>query len=121
MRTILALIFWTVSLMLPSNAETPKVVIIPAMPQRAPKVDHVSIVAQLMAMQTEVEANPYGEPPVQTDEEMEWDAWWMDAYTEHKDAFTAIFNATEVKWSKNGRLMVKASNANTFKFAAKGK
>ena len=45
----------------------------------------------------------------------------LEVYIEAGDEFTRLFNATEVKWAKNGRLMVKGANSKSFKFAPKGK
>lgn len=37
----------------------------------------------------------------------------------YADEFTALFNAYEVKFSKNGRTMIRKGNAGSFKFARK--
>lgn len=52
-------------------------------------------------------------------EASEWAMYWHEAFEEYEDEFTAIFNATEFKVSKNGRSMVKGIHAKSFKFAAK--
>lgn len=46
-----------------------------------------------------------------------WDEFHADALAEYADEFTRLFEATEVKWSKNNRLMVKGANSASFKFA----
>lgn len=58
---------------------------------------------------------------VQTsNDEREWSEFHADAYDEHADEFTALFNSYETKWSKNNRLMIRSGAAGSFKFAAKG-
>lgn len=52
-------------------------------------------------------------------EDQEWDAFHADAFAEYADEFTALFNAVETKWAKNGRLMVRAGDSGSFKFARK--
>ena len=52
-------------------------------------------------------------------EEEEWDAYHAEAMAEYADEFTALFNAYEVKFSKNGRTMIRKGNAGSFKFARK--
>lgn len=50
-----------------------------------------------------------------------WACYDLECYVEAGDEFTRLFNATEVKWAKNGRLMVKGANSKSFKFVGKGK
>lgn len=54
-------------------------------------------------------------------EEREWSEFHADSYAEHADAFTALFNSYETKWSKNNRLMMRAGNEGSFKFVARAK
>lgn len=51
--------------------------------------------------------------------EREWSEFHMLATIQYEDEFTALFHATEVKWSKNGRIMVKGAESKSFKFAPK--
>lgn len=53
-------------------------------------------------------------------EEQEWQAFHADAVQEHSEAFTALFDSYETKWSKNGRLMIRQGNNGPYKFAGKG-
>jgi hypothetical protein len=80
MRVIVAIIFWTICLMVPSNVPVAAVVVIPPMPQVSP--------AEAIALETEcdcVTCNAYD------------DAWCE---------FTNLFNSYTYKVSKNGRSMV---------------
>lgn len=92
MQAIIAIIFWTISILLPSNAPTPNVVVIPPMPH----VDPINIWV------------------VEEDEDGDWHAFEMDAYLEYCDEFTALFNSYTYKVSKNGRSMING------KFVKKG-
>jgi hypothetical protein len=49
-------------------------------------------------------------------EAQEWAAFHAEAYKEHSDAFTTLYESYETKWSKNGRLMMRAGNAGPYKF-----
>lgn len=62
----------------------------------------------------------YPSPVVIDHDENEWFEYFVDAYQEYADEFAALFNATEVKWSRNNRLMIKPAGATSFKFAKKG-
>lgn len=53
--------------------------------------------------------------------EGEWCEFNSIAYDEHVEAFDALFNSYETKWSKNNRLMIRQGNSGSFKFVAKGK
>lgn len=50
-------------------------------------------------------------------DELEWSEFHADAFAEYSDEFTRLFNATETKWAKNGRLMIRPEGAKSFKFA----
>lgn len=52
-------------------------------------------------------------------EEQEWSEFHAEAMSEYEDAFTALFNSYETKWSKNGRLMMRAGDSGSFKFVKK--
>jgi len=92
MRVIIALIVWTLSLMLPSNVAVSDPVIIPPMPQYSPAVI----------------------------EEQEWTEYHSDAVKEYEDEFTALFNSYEIKRAKNNALMIRRGNSGSYKFAKKG-
>lgn len=92
------------------NAETPHVVIIPAMPQHKPWV-HIAY----------EEIAYWGAVDALATEEDEWDEFYALSYGEHTAAFDMLFNAMEYKVSKNGRSMVKRPGDKSFKFVAKGK
>lgn len=51
-------------------------------------------------------------------DEIEWQEFYEDSYAEHLANFDALFNATEVKRSKNNRVMVKGAHAKSFKFVS---
>lgn len=53
-------------------------------------------------------------------EEQEWAEFHADSFEEHANEFTALFNSYETKWSKNGRLMMRAGDSGSFKFVKKG-
>ena len=53
-------------------------------------------------------------------EEQEWGEFYTLSYSEHEEAFTALFESYETKWSKNGRLMIRQGNAGPYKFVKKG-
>jgi hypothetical protein len=53
----------------------------------------------------------------QETETREWAEFNELARIEYEDLFTTLFEATQVKWSKNGRLMVKGVDSKSFKFA----
>lgn len=96
MRAVIVLIFWTISILLPSNVECAAPVVIPPMPH----IDPIS----------------------ESDRELiEWDEYHAEAMAEYSDEFTALFNSYETKWSKNGRLMMRNGDSGSFKFVAKGK
>jgi len=60
-------------------------------------------------------------PPVaEAIEEMEWDAFHADAYTEYADEFTALFNSIEFKCAKNGASMIRRPGDKSFRFVKKG-
>lgn len=82
MRAVIALIFWTISILLPSNVEATAPVVIPPMPQHSPEM------AEAMA------------------EAREWALYWLEAHAEYEDEFTALFNSYTYTVSKNGRSMV---------------
>jgi hypothetical protein len=48
--------------------------------------------------------------------EQEWAAFHAEAYKEHSDVFTALYEGYETRWSKNGRLMMRAGNSGPYKF-----
>jgi hypothetical protein len=50
----------------------------------------------------------------------EWELYELEAYAEYADEFTALFNSYEVKFSKNGRTMIRQGDSGSFKFAKKG-
>lgn len=52
-------------------------------------------------------------------EEIEWYEFRSDAYEEHVEAFDALFNSYETKWSKNNRLMIRSGNSGSYRFVAK--
>lgn len=54
------------------------------------------------------------------DEDEEWAAFHAEAFEEYSDAFTQLFNSYEVKFSKNGRTMIRQGDSGSFKFAKKG-
>jgi hypothetical protein len=62
-------------------------------------------------------------PPVaqasEIDDELDWFIYNLEAERDYRAEFTAIFDAVEVKWSKNNRLMVKGTHAKSFKFVSK--
>lgn len=92
------------------NAETPQVVIIPAMPQHKPWV-HIAY----------EEIAYWGAVDALAEMQDEWELYHAEAKQEYADEFTALFNAMEYKVSKNGRSMVKRPGDKSFKFVAKGK
>lgn len=51
---------------------------------------------------------------------MEWAEFEADAYWEYNDQFTALFNSYEVRFTKNGRTMIRRGDSGSFKFAKKG-
>lgn len=50
-------------------------------------------------------------------DECTWEQFHAEAYEEYADEFTALFNAIETKWTRNGRLMIKPVGAKSFRFA----
>lgn len=52
-------------------------------------------------------------------EEQEWAEFHALATQEYADEFTAFFDSYETKWSKNGRLMMRAGDSGSFKFVKK--
>jgi hypothetical protein len=92
MQAIIALIFWTICLVLPTKVTVNEPVIIPPMPQHSPLII----------------------------EEQEWDDYNRDAYEEYADEFTALFNSYTTKRAKNGALMIRRGNSGSYKFAKKG-
>lgn len=49
-------------------------------------------------------------------EESEWAEFHTLSYTEHVEAFTALFNGYETRWAKNGRLMLRNGDSGPYKF-----
>lgn len=93
MRAIIALIFWTICLVLPSKVEASAPMVIPPKPNYAPNVT--------------------------AEMSHEDDIWW-DAFETAQSEFTAMFNAIEFKVSKNGRSMVRRPGDKSFRFVKKG-
>ncbi|MEU0912121.1 hypothetical protein [Streptomyces althioticus] len=54
--------------------------------------------------------------PDVVNEEQEWADFHAEAYAEHGEGFTRLFNALEVKWAKNGRLMMRNGDSGPYKF-----
>lgn len=52
-------------------------------------------------------------------DEIEWAEFHEDAYAEHVEAFDALFNSYETKWSKNNRLMMRQGSSGSYRFVAK--
>lgn len=46
----------------------------------------------------------------------EWDAYHAEAKAEYVEAFDALFNSYETRWSKNNRLMMRHGDSGSFKF-----
>lgn len=82
MRAFIALIVWTLCLMLPGKPVNAEPVIIPPVPSHAPIAGNVDR------------------------DEQEWAAFYVDAYCEYADAFTALFNSYSYKRTRNGRSMI---------------
>lgn len=59
--------------------------------------------------------------PITNETEVTWEEFHAEAVAEYEDEFTALFNSYETKWSKNGRLMMRAGNSGSYRFVAKGK
>jgi len=55
-------------------------------------------------------------PAQSMSEEDEWSEYHAIAYSEYAAEFDALYGRLEVKWSKNGRLMMRAGNTGPFKF-----
>lgn len=53
------------------------------------------------------------------DEDEEWAEFWVESFVEAEDAFTALFNSYETRWSKNNRLMMRSGNSGSYRFVAK--
>lgn len=58
--------------------------------------------------------------PIIDDEAYEWSAYYVEAFNEYADEFTALFNAMEYKRAKNGASMIRRPGDKSFKFVAKG-
>jgi hypothetical protein len=56
------------------------------------------------------------ETPVAETEEQEWQHFHAEAYDEYAAEFTALFNSYDVKWAKNGRLMLREGDSGPYKF-----
>jgi hypothetical protein len=50
------------------------------------------------------------------DIEQEWQEFNSLAYSEYSDEFTRIYDALEVRWSKNGRLMMRSGDSGPYRF-----
>ncbi|MGC9439240.1 hypothetical protein [Streptomyces sp. WG5] len=50
----------------------------------------------------------------------EWESFHSEAYAEHSEAFTALFNGYETRWAKNGRLMIRNGDSGPYKFVKRG-
>lgn len=46
----------------------------------------------------------------------EWQEYHAIAYEEYADAFTALYEGYETRWSKNGRLMLRQGDSGPYKF-----
>jgi hypothetical protein len=46
----------------------------------------------------------------------EWQEYHAMAYSEYADAFTALYEGYETRWSKNGRLMLRNGDTGPYKF-----
>lgn len=53
-------------------------------------------------------------------DDISWELYHDEAMAEYADEFTALFNSYETKWSKNGRLMMRAGDSGSFRFVKKG-
>lgn len=52
-------------------------------------------------------------------DDLEWSEFWLDAVEEYEDEFTALFNSYEIKRAKNGAIMIRRGNSDSFRFAKK--
>lgn len=52
--------------------------------------------------------------------EATWNEYYVDAYNEYADEFTALFNSYETKRASNGALLIRTGNSGRYKFAKKG-
>jgi hypothetical protein len=50
------------------------------------------------------------------DTDAEWQEFHAMAYEEYADAFTALYEGMQTRWSKNGRLMLREGNSGSYKF-----
>jgi hypothetical protein len=46
----------------------------------------------------------------------EWQEYHALAYSEYAEAFTALYEGLETRWSKNGRLMIRQGSSGPYKF-----
>jgi hypothetical protein len=46
----------------------------------------------------------------------EWQEYHALAYSEYVDTFTALYEGLEVRWAKNGRLMIRNGDSGPYKF-----
>ena len=49
-------------------------------------------------------------------EKLEWIKYEAEAYADYSDEFTRIYNGYQVRWSKNGRLMLRDGDSGPYKF-----
>lgn len=54
--------------------------------------------------------------PDMPSEDVEWQEYHSLAYAEYSDEFARIYNGYEIRWAKNGRLMIRDGDSGPYKF-----
>jgi hypothetical protein len=96
----MSIVAFILAMLLPligGKAESATVMVIPPMPQHAPRYVRDT-----------------------GNDELEWFIYNLEAQRDYADEFTALFNSYEVKRAKNGALMIRQGNSGSYRFAKKG-